>query len=43
MALWNDFMCPLIVLSEESYYTLLAFLFLQRYHIQGVMARSVKG
>jgi multiple sugar transport system permease protein len=70
---WNDFMWPLIVLSDESKYTLpvalanlsgehvqdtelmmagavvtvlpvmLAFLFLQRYYIQGVMAGSVKG
>ena len=70
---WNDFMWPLIVLSDESRYTLpvalanlsgehvqdtelmmagavitilpvmLAFLFLQRYYIQGVMAGSVKG
>jgi multiple sugar transport system permease protein len=70
---WNDFMWPLIVLSDEAKYTLpvalanlsgehvqdtelmmagavitvlpvmLAFLFLQRYYIQGVMAGSVKG
>ncbi len=70
---WNDFMWPLIVLSDESKYTLpvalanlvgehvqdvelmmggavvtvlpvfLAFLFLQRYYIQGIMAGSVKG
>jgi multiple sugar transport system permease protein len=70
---WNDFMWPLIVLSDEAKYTLpvalanlsgehvqdtelmmagavttvlpvmAAFLFLQRYYIQGVMAGSVKG
>jgi len=70
---WNDFMWPLIVLSDEARYTLpvalanlsgehvqdtelmmagavitvlpvmAAFLFLQRYYIQGVMAGSVKG
>ena len=70
---WNDFMWPLIVLSDESRYTLpvalanlsgehvqdtelmmagsvvtvlpvlLAFLFLQRYYVAGVMAGSVKG
>ncbi|MGH4001228.1 MAG: carbohydrate ABC transporter permease, partial [Pseudonocardiaceae bacterium] len=70
---WNDFMWPLIVLSDQSRYTLpvalanlsgehvmdtelmmagsvvtvlpvmLAFLFLQRYYIQGVTAGSVKG
>jgi multiple sugar transport system permease protein len=70
---WNDFMWPLIVLSDQSKYTLpvalanlsgehvqdtelmmagavitvlpvmLAFLFLQRYYIEGVTAGSVKG
>jgi len=70
---WNDFMWPLIILSDESRYTLpvalanlsgehvqdtelmmagsvvtvlpvmLAFLFLQRYYIAGVMQGSVKG
>jgi multiple sugar transport system permease protein len=70
---WNDFMWPLIVLSDQSRYTLpvalanlsgehvqdtelmmagavitvlpvtFAFLFLQRYYIQGVTAGSVKG
>ena len=70
---WNDFMWPLIVLSDESRYTLpvalanlsgehvqdtelmmagsvvtvlpvvMAFLFLQRYYVAGVMAGSVKG
>ena len=70
---WNDFMWPLIVLSDEAKYTLpvalanlsgehvqdtelmmagavitvlpvmAAFLVLQRYYIQGVMAGSVKG
>lgn len=70
---WNDFMWPLIVLSDDARYTLpvalanlagehvqdvelmmagavvtilpvfLAFLFLQRYYIQGIMAGSVKG
>lgn len=70
---WNDFMWPLIVLSDERRYTLpvalaslvgehvqdtelmmagsvltvlpvvIAFLLLQRYYIQGVMAGSVKG
>ncbi|HXG44565.1 MAG TPA: carbohydrate ABC transporter permease [Gemmatimonadales bacterium] len=73
LAAWNDFMWPLIVLSDEARYTLpvamanlagehvqdvelimagavvtvlpvfLAFLFLQRYYIQGIMAGSVKG
>ena len=73
LAMWNDFMWPLIVLSDQHRYTLpvalanlvgehvqdtelmmagavitvlpvmLAFLFLQRYYIQGVMAGSVKG
>lgn len=70
---WNDFMWPLIVLSDDARYTLpvalanlvgehvldvelmmagsvvtilpvfLAFLFLQRYYIQGIMTGSVKG
>lgn len=70
---WNDFMWPLIVLSDDSRYTLpvalanlagehvldvelmmggavvtifpvfIAFLFLQRYYIQGIMTGSVKG
>ncbi len=69
---WNDFMWPLIVLSDDARYTLpvalanlagehvqdtelmmagavvtvlpvfLAFLFLQRYYIEGIMAGSVK-
>jgi len=73
LSAWNDFMWPLIVLSDNSKYTLpvalanlagehvqdvelmmagalvtvlpvfLAFLFLQRYYIQGIMAGSVKG
>lgn len=73
LSAWNDFMWPLIVLSDDSHYTLpvalanlagehvqdvelmmgsavvtvlpvfLAFLFLQRYYIQGIMAGSVKG
>ncbi|MGQ0702980.1 MAG: carbohydrate ABC transporter permease [Gemmatimonadales bacterium] len=73
LSAWNDFMWPLIVLSDEAQYTLpvalanlggehvqdvelmmsgavvtilpvfLAFLFLQRYYIQGIMAGSVKG
>ena len=73
LSAWNDFMWPLIVLSDDSRYTLpvalanlagehvqdvelmmggavvtvlpvfLAFLFLQRYYIQGIMAGSVKG
>src|SRR5947207_4340940 len=73
LATWNDFMWPLIVLSDEARYTLpvalanlsgehvqdtelmmsgavvtvlpvfLAFLFLQRYYIQGIMAGSTKG
>ncbi len=70
---WNDFMWPLIVLSDDAKYTLpvalanltgehvqdvelmmagavvtilpvfVAFLFLQRYYIQGIMTGSVKG
>lgn len=70
---WNDFMWPLIILSDDARYTLpvalanlagehvqdtelmmagavvtvlpvfLAFLFLQRYYIQGIMAGSTKG
>lgn len=73
LSAWNDFMWPLIVLSDDAKYTLpvalanltgehvqdvelmmsgavvtilpvfLAFLFLQRYYIQGIMAGSVKG
>ena len=73
LAAWNDFMWPLIVLSDDRRYTLpvalanlagehvqdvelimggavvtvlpvfVAFLFLQRYYIQGIMAGSVKG
>jgi multiple sugar transport system permease protein len=73
MATWNDFMWPLIVLSDDSRYTLpvavanlsgehvqdtelmmaaavvtiipvlLAFLMLQRFYIQGILAGSVKG
>jgi multiple sugar transport system permease protein len=73
LSAWNDFMWPLIVLSDDARYTLpvalanlsgehvqdvelmmsgavvtvlpvfLAFLFLQRYYIQGIMAGSVKG
>jgi multiple sugar transport system permease protein len=73
LSAWNDFMWPLIVLSDDAHYTLpvalanlagehvldvelmmggavvtvlpvfLAFLFLQRYYIQGIMAGSVKG
>jgi multiple sugar transport system permease protein len=73
LSAWNDFMWPLIVLSDDTKYTLpvalanlagehvqdvelmmagalvtvlpvfLAFLFLQRYYIQGIMAGSVKG
>lgn len=73
LSAWNDFMWPLIVLSDSARYTLpvalanlagehvqdvelmmagavvtilpvfLAFLFLQRYYIQGIMAGSVKG
>ena len=70
---WNDFMWPLIVLSDDSKYTLpvalanlsgehvqdtelmmagsvvtvipvlIAFLVLQRYYVQGILAGSVKG
>ncbi len=70
---WNDFMWPLIVLSDDARYTLpvalanlagehvqdvelmmggavvtvlpvfIAFLFLQRYYIEGIMAGSAKG
>ncbi len=73
LAAWNDFLWPLIVLSDDRHYTLpvalanlagehvqdvelvmggavvtvvpvfIAFLFLQRYYIQGIMAGSVKG
>lgn len=73
LATWNDFMWPLIVLSDSSRYTLpvalanlagehvqdtelmmagsvvtvvpvmLAFLLLQRYYLQGILAGSVKG
>lgn len=73
LSAWNDFMWPLIVLSDDARYTLpvalanlagehvqdtelmmagalvtvlpvfLAFLFLQRYYIEGIMAGSVKG
>lgn len=73
LSAWNDFMWPLIVLSDDSHYTLpvalanlagehvldvelmmagavvtvlpvfIAFLFLQRYYIEGIMAGSVKG
>jgi multiple sugar transport system permease protein len=73
LSAWNDFMWPLIVLSDDSRYTLpvalanlagehvldvelmmggalmtvlpvfIAFLFLQRYYIQGIMTGSVKG
>ena len=73
LSAWNDFMWPLIVLSDDAHYTLpvalanlagehvqdvelmmggavvtvlpvfIAFLFLQRYYIQGIMAGSVKG
>jgi multiple sugar transport system permease protein len=73
MATWNDFLWPLIVLSDGARYTLpvalanlagehvqdtelmmagsvvtvlpvmLAFLFLQRYYIQGITMGSVKG
>lgn len=73
LSAWNDFMWPLIVLSDDARYTLpvalanlagehvldvelmmggavvtvlpvfIAFLFLQRYYIQGIMAGSVKG
>lgn len=73
LSAWNDFMWPLIILSDDRHYTLpvalanlagehvldvelmmagavvtilpvfVAFLFLQRYYIQGIMAGSVKG
>ena len=73
LSAWNDFMWPLIILSDDRHYTLpvalanlagehvldvelmmagavvtvlpvfIAFLFLQRYYIQGIMAGSVKG
>ena len=73
LSAWNDFMWPLIVLSDDARYNLpvalanlagehvqdvelmmagavvtvvpvfIAFLFLQRYYIQGIMAGSVKG
>lgn len=73
LSAWNDFMWPLIVLSDQSRYTLpvalanlagehvqdvelmmggavvtvlpvfVAFLFLQRYYVQGIMAGSLKG
>ncbi len=73
LAAWNDFMWPLIVLSDDALYTLpvalanlagehvqdvelmmggavvtvlpvfVAFLFLQRYYIEGIMAGSTKG
>ena len=73
LAAWNDFMWPLIVLSDDARYTLpvalanlagehvqdvelmmggavvtvlpvfVAFLFLQRYYIEGIMAGSTKG
>ncbi len=73
LSAWNDFMWPLIVLSDSSRFTLpvalanlsgehvqdvemmmaasvmtilpvfVAFLFLQRYYIRGIMAGSVKG
>ena len=73
LSAWNDFMWPLIVLSDDARYTLpvalanlagehvqdvelmmggavvtvlpvfVAFLFLQRYYVQGIMAGSVKG
>ena len=73
MSTWNDFMWPLIILSDQAHYTLpvalanlsgehvqdvelmmsgavvtilpvfIAFLFLQRYYIQGIMTGSVKG
>jgi multiple sugar transport system permease protein len=73
LSAWNDFMWPLIVLSDDARYNLpvalanlagehvqdvelmmagavvtvvpvfVAFLFLQRHYIQGIMAGSVKG
>lgn len=73
LAAWNDFMWPLIVLSDDARYNLpvalanlagehvqdvelmmagavvtvlpvfIAFLFLQRHYVQGIMAGSVKG
>lgn len=73
LAAWNDFMWPLIVLSDDARYTLpvalanlagehvqdvelmmggavvtvlpvfVAFLFLQRYYIEGIMTGSTKG
>jgi multiple sugar transport system permease protein len=73
LSAWNDFMWPLIILSDDQHYTLpvalanlagehvmdvelmmagavvtilpvfVAFLFLQRYYIEGIMAGSVKG
>jgi multiple sugar transport system permease protein len=73
MSVWNDFMWPLIVLSDDAKYTLpvalanltgehvqdtelmmagavvtlapvlAAFVFLQRYYIEGITMGSVKG